>query len=53
FKPQGWLDVGTVIGVQLSSADPNKSDGMAYVSLSNPTHPVLLGFAGQFVGTIS
>lgn len=53
FKPQGWLDVGTMIGVQLSSADPNKSDGMAYVSLSNPTHPVLLGFAGQFVGTIS
>jgi hypothetical protein len=53
FQPQGWLDRGTLIGVQLNQADPNKSDGMAYLRLSNPTHPVLLGFVGEFVGTIS
>lgn len=53
FKPEGWLDAGTLIGIQLNKADPNKSDGMAYLRLSNPTHPVLLGFVGEFVGTIS
>jgi hypothetical protein len=53
FKPQGWLDAGTMIGVQLRAADPNKSDGMAYLRLSTPTQPVLLGFTGEFVGTIT
>jgi hypothetical protein len=53
FKPEGWFDAGTMIGVQMNRADPNRSDGMAYLRLSNPTHPVLLGFAGEFVGTIN
>jgi hypothetical protein len=53
FKPEGWLDAGTIIGIQLNKADPNKSDGMAYLHLSSPTRPVILGFVGEFVGTIS
>jgi hypothetical protein len=53
FKPQGWLDADTLIGTQLNKADPNKSDGMAYLRLSSPNRPVILGFAGEFVGTIN
>jgi hypothetical protein len=52
FSPQGWLDTGTLIGVQHDNADPNRSV-MAYLHLSNPAQPVSLGFVGEFVGTIS
>jgi hypothetical protein len=52
FRPEGWLDAATLIGLQLNETDPNKVDGMAYVHLSDPTHPVSLGFVGEFGGTI-
>jgi hypothetical protein len=52
FKPEGWLDAETLIGLQLNAADPNRIDGMAYLRLSDPSHPVKLGFVGEFVGTI-
>jgi hypothetical protein len=52
FRPEGWLDAATLIGLQLNETDPNQVVGMAYVHLSDPTHPVNLGFVGEFVGTI-
>jgi len=52
FRPEGWLDAATLIGLQLKGTDLNQVVGMAYVHLSDPTHPVNLGFVGEFVGTI-
>jgi hypothetical protein len=53
FAPEGWLDAGTLIGFQRNTADPGSSTGMAYLHLSDPSHPINLGFLGEFVGTIS
>jgi hypothetical protein len=52
FRPEGWLDAATLIGLQLNETDPNQVVGMAYVHMSDPTHPVNLGFVGEFVGLI-
>jgi len=52
FRPEGWLDAATLIGLQLNETDPNQVVGMAYLHLSDPSHPVLLGFVGEFVGLI-
>jgi hypothetical protein len=52
FRPEGWLDAATLIGLQLNENDPNQVVGMAYVRLSDPAHPVNLGFVGEFVGRI-
>jgi len=52
FAPEGWLDAGTMIGIQRDKADLNRY-GMAYLHLSDPSHPVNLGFVGEFVGVIS
>jgi hypothetical protein len=52
FTPEGWLDAATLIGFQRNRADPGRSDGMAYLHLSDPSHPVSLRFVGEFVGTI-
>ena len=51
FAPEGWLDAGTLIGIQRDKADPNRYV-MAYLRLSDPTHPFSLGFVGEFVGAI-
>jgi hypothetical protein len=52
FVPEGWLDAGTLIGGQRNKSD-GSFGGMAYLRLSDPGHPINLGFLGGFVGTIS
>jgi hypothetical protein len=53
FAPEGWLDAGTLIGFQRNTSDPGSSIGMAYLHVSDPSHPITLGFKGEFVGLIS
>jgi hypothetical protein len=49
FRPEGWLDGSTVVGVlQTSGGDGD----MAIVQLSRPTRTNDLGFKGFFVGVV-
>ncbi len=49
FKPEGWLDTSTVVGVLQTS----QGDGdMALVRLDHPTRLDDLGFRGFFVGVV-
>lgn len=49
FRPEGWLNASTVIGVLQTS----QGDGdMATVALDRPTHLDDLGFHGFFVGVL-
>jgi hypothetical protein len=52
FVPEGWLDAGTLIGAQRNASDGSLG-GMTYLHLSDPSHPINLGFVGEFAGTIS
>jgi len=49
FRPEGWLDAGTLIGV----VESDQGDGdMALVQLGHPLRLTDLGFHGFFVGVV-
>jgi hypothetical protein len=53
FRPEGWLDATTIIGIHGDEKSINAQHGpMAVVRLSDPTHAEDLGFKGSYLGLI-